>query len=351
MPFTRPTLAELIDRAASDIETRLPGTDARLRRSNLGVLARIHAGSTHGLYGYLDWLALQLMPDTAEAEHLARWAGIWGVTRKAAAAATGNVTFTGTNGTVIPTGTLIQRADGAQFATNAEGTISAESAAIAVTATVAGADGNTAASTSLTLVSPITGINTATTVASGGLSGGSDEEDDESLRDRLLARIQQPPHGGASFDYASWALEVSGVTRAWVYPQELGLGTVTVRFVRDDDASIIPDAGEVATVQAYIDSKRPVTAAVTVVAPTVVPLDFEISGLNPNNTTVKAAIEAELEDLLRREAEPGGTILISHIREAISVAAGEYDHVLVSPTANITHTTGQLATMGTITWS
>jgi uncharacterized phage protein gp47/JayE len=351
MPFSRPTLSELIDRAASDIETRLPGTDARLRRSNLNVLARVHAGAVHGLYGYLDWLALQLMPDTAEAEHLARWASIWGVTRKAAAAATGNVTFSGTNGTVISAGTLIQRADGAQFTTDAEGTISAGSATVAVTASVAGADGNTAASTSLTLVSPIAGINTTATVAAGGLSGGSDEEDDDSLRERLISRIQQQPHGGADFDYETWALEVAGVTRAWVYPQELGLGTVTVRFVRDDDVSIIPDAGEVAAVQAYIDARRPVTAAVTVAAPTAVPLDFEISGLNPNNTTVKAAIEAELEDLLRREAEPGGTILISHIREAISVAAGEYDHVLVSPSANVTHTTGQLATMGTITWS
>jgi uncharacterized phage protein gp47/JayE len=351
MPFSRPTLSELIDRAASDIETRLPGTDARLRRSNLNVLARVHAGAVHGLYGYLDWLALQLMPDTAEAEHLARWASIWGVTRKAAAAANGNVTFSGTNGTVISAGTLIQRADGAQFTTDAEGTISGGSATIAVTAAVAGADGNADASTSLTLVSPIAGINTTATVAAGGLSGGADEEDDDSLRERLLSRVQRQPHGGADFDYETWALEVAGVTRAWVYPQELGLGTVTVRFVRDDDVSIIPDAGEVAAVQAYIDARRPVTAAVAVVAPTAVPLDFEISGLNPNNTTVKAAIEAELEDLLRREAEPGGTILISHIREAISVAAGEHDHVLVSPSANVTHTTGQLATMGTITWS
>jgi uncharacterized phage protein gp47/JayE len=351
MPFSRPTLSELIDRVASDIETRLPGTDARLRRSNLNVLARIHAAGVHGLYGFLDWLAKQLMPDTAEAEHLARWTSIWGVTRKAAVAATGNVSFGGTNGTAIPAGTLIQRADGAQFTTDAEGTISGGSATIAVTAAVAGADGNADASTSLTLVSPIAGINTTATVAAGGLSGGADEEDDDSLRERLLSRVQRQPHGGADFDYETWALEVAGVTRAWVYPQELGLGTVTVRFVRDDDVSIIPDAGEVAAVQAYIDARRPVTAAVTVVAPTAVPLDFEISGLNPNNTPVKAAIEAELEDLLRREAEPGGTILISHIREAISAAAGEYDHVLVSPSANVTHTPGQLATMGTITWS
>jgi hypothetical protein len=43
-----------------------------------------------------------------------------------------------------------------------------------------------------------------------------------------------------------------------VYPNELGLGTVVVRFVRDlDVGSIFPDAGEVAAVQAKLDAERP----------------------------------------------------------------------------------------------
>jgi uncharacterized phage protein gp47/JayE len=54
--------------------------------------------------------------------------------------------------------------------------------------------------------------------------------------------------------------------------------------------------------------------------------------------------------MLLRDAEPGGTILISHIREAISIAAGEVDHVLSAPAANVTHASGQLATFGAITW-
>jgi uncharacterized phage protein gp47/JayE len=66
---------------------------------------------------------------------------------------------------------------------------------------------------------------------------------------------------------------------------------------------------------------------------------------------VQAAVAAELADLLRREAEPGGTILVSHLREAISIAVGETNHVLSSPAADVTHATGQIATLGTITWS
>ncbi len=348
--FARPTLAELIDRAIQDIEARLPGTDARLRRSNLNVLARTHAGSIHGLYGYLDWISRQVLPDTADAEILKRWASIWGVTWKTASFAVGPVTLTGSSGSVIPAGTVLQAADGQEVETDAEVTLAAGTATAQVTALVAGQSGNLTAATALILASPIDGVNAQAVVASGGLTGGADFETDAALRARLLARIQAPPHGGAESDYVAWALEVAGVTRAWVYPGELGAGTVTVRFVRDDDASIIPDAAEVAAMQAYLDPLRPVTAALTVVAPVAVPLNLTIS-LTPNTSTVQAAVTAELADLLRREAEPGGTILISHIREAISLAAGETDHALTSPVADVTHTTGQIATLGTITWA
>ncbi len=350
MAFNRPTLPQLIERGAADIGTRLPSTDARLRRSVLGALARMHAGAVHGLYGYLDWLSRQILPDTADGEILARWANVWGVTRKAAAQAKGSVTLTGTNGAIVPAATVLQRSDGVEFTTDAEVTIAAGTAIAAVTASEGGTAGNTAAGSALTFVSPIAGVNSSATVTAAGLTQGTDTESDDDLRERLLTRIQLPPQGGTAADYVAWAKEVAGVTRAWCYPNELGVGTVTVRFTRDDDASIIPDAAEVAAVQAHIDPLRPVTAALTVVAPIAVPLNFTIT-LAPNTAAVQAAVAAELADLLRREAEPGGTILLSHIREALSVAAGETNHVLTAPAADVTHTTGQLATMGTLTWA
>lgn len=349
MAFTRPDLPTLINRAEADIETRLPGADARLRRSNLNVLARVHSGAAHGLYGYLEWISRQVIIDTADGDILERHASIWGVERKAASPAVGNITVTGTNGAIVPTGSALARSDGAQYTTDAEATIAGGTATIAVTALEGGQAGNAAAASSLSFDTPIAGVSASATVDAGGLTGGADIETDDDLRARLLARIQAPPHGGAQHDYVAWALEVPGVTRAWVYPAELGLGTVTVRFVRDDDASPIPDAGEVTAVQEYIDALRPVTAVVTVAAPVAVPLDFTID-IVPDTAAIRAAIEAELRDLLRREAEPGATILLSHIREAISLAAGENDHVLTAPAANVTHAVGEMATFGTITW-
>lgn len=350
MPFDRPSLNQLISRIAGDVESRLPGADARLRRQLLAVLARAQAGAAHGLHGHLEWIARQVLPDTADIEFLERHASIWGVRRKPAAAAAGNVTITGTTGAVLPAGTVLQRSDGAEFATDAEAAVVAGTATVGVTAVVAGAAGNTAAASTLALSVPAAGINSTATVAAGGLAGGLDIEDIEDLRARLLARIQKPPYGGRTEDYETWALEVAGVTRAWISPLHLGVGTVGIFFVCDDQAvTIIPDAAKVQEVHDYIDALRPVTAGVTVFAPVAVPLDFTID-LTPDTAAVRAAVQTELEDLLRREAEPGGTILLSHIRQAISVAEGETDHDLVVPAADVAHGPADLAVLGVITW-
>lgn len=355
MPFVRPDLPTLIERCVADIESRLPGADARLRRSNLNVLARVNSGAVHGLYGYLDWIARQILPDTADAEILERHATLWLKSgRIPAAPSVGQVSLTGDDGAVIPAGTVFKRADGAAYTSDAEATVAGGVALVQVTAEVAGQAGNGSAGLALNLDSPIAGVNAAGTVTAGALTGGADIETDDSLRARILERIQQTPHGGARHDYIAWAKEVAGVTRAWCYPLEMGDGTVTVRFVRDDDASLIPDAAEVAAMQAYIQPLAPVGSQVYVVAPVAVPVDFQISS-NPATTAVKAAIEASLRDLLVREAQPEGgagegTVLLSHIREAISLAAGETDHSLLSPAADVTLAIGQMAVFGSIAW-
>lgn len=349
MAFARPTLDELIDRIQADLATRLALGGAVLRRSVLGVLARVLAGATHGQHGHLEFLSRQLLPDTSEVEYLERQASLYGLARLAATFAVGDVVFTGAEDTVIPSGTTLLRADGVEYATTAEGTIDSGEATVPVEASDAGLAGNAGAGVALTLVAPIIGIAPSVLVDVDGLVGGTDPETDDALRLRLLERLAEPPHGGSAADYVAWAKEVAGVTRAWAYPLELGAGAVTVRFVRDD-ASIIPDAGEVTAVQDYINARRPVTAAVTVVAPVAVTRNFTIH-IVPDNADIRAAVTAELVDLLKRTAEPGGTILLSQIRVAVGVAQGVVDFSVSSPAADVTHTTGQIAVMGTVTWT
>lgn len=351
MTFARPSLSDVVQRMRNDVVSRLSSDDP-LRRADAEVYSRVMAGGIHGLYGFIDWLSDQIIPDTAESEFLDRWASFWRIPRKAASSATGVVTLTVQSGAVIPAGTVLQALDGVQYQTTADAAATVPTTTVAVAAVTAGASGNRDAGQVLTLASPIAGVQS--TATAGLLSGGADAELDSALRARLLSRIQSPPHGGSAADYKAWALEVSGVTRAWVYPGELGGGTVTVRFVRDGDgsgAAVIPDAAEVAAVKSYIDARKPVTAGVTVVAPVAVALNFSIQGLSPDTTAVRAAVAAELADLLLREAEPGGTLLLSHIRAAISAATGETDFVLLSPAANVVSPVGSMSIMGAITWS
>lgn len=353
MAFNTPSLSELISRITDDLVSRLELDAPLLRRSPTRIFARVFGNAVHGTYGFIRWLADQLFASRADAEYLDLHGAEYGIARKAAVAATGSIDFTGTDGTDIPAGTVLQRSDGVQYETTELVSIAGGVASAAAQAVLPGADGNADADTSVTLISPIAGVDTQATVASVGFTGGEDIESDDAYRARILSRKRNVPMGGAVNDYIRWALEVTGVTRVWVEPLAMGPGTVTVRFVTDDDPDgIIPDAAKVQEVQDYIDdpSRKPVTAQVDVVAPIAVALDMEIAPA-PDTQAVRDAIKAELADLLRREGEPGATILLTHIREAISTAAGETDHDLISPGADVTHSAGEIPVLGTITWS
>lgn len=351
MPIERPSLPELIDQGAAEFESRLPGVLVRVRNSLIGVVNRVFAGGVSSLYQYVEWRYRQAWPDQSDAEELDNHGARWGVARNPATGATGLVQFTGAEGAAVPVGTVLRRADGVQYITSAAGVIAVGQVQLAVRGygdMAVGQTTNAAVGLSLQLITPISGVN-ATATASNAMAGGADAEADEPYRARILRRIRQVPHGGSALDYEAWMLQVPGVTRAWVYPSEQGPGTVVLRFMRDDDATATPDAGEVASVQAVIDRLRPVTAQAIVVAPQSDGLNLTIT-TTPVTAAVRNAIAGELRELLRREAEPGGTLLISHIREAISSAAGEIDHVLTVPSGNVVSPAGHILVLGAITW-
>ncbi len=349
MSFARPTLPVLIARIEADFVSRLTQAGALLRRAMVRVLARVIAGATHMLHGHLEFLGLQLFPDQSDEPYLVRQASVYGLTKTAATYATGTVDLTGTGTPTIPAGSVLTRADGARYTVDADVAIAAGEATVEVTAEEAGEDGTLEAGVVMTFESPIAGVGSTGEVASS-TADGTDEETTEALRVRLLEHLAAPAHGGNEADYIAWAKEVAGVTRAWVTPMGLGPGTVVVRFARDNDAGPIPSGGEVAVVQAYIDDLAPAHATVTVIAPIDAPIAFTIAVV-PNTVEVKAAVTAELADLLSRVGEPGGTVLLSEIRTAIGIAPGLTDYTLTVPAADVTHTTGELPSLGTITWA
>lgn len=348
MPFETPDLPTLNDQAAASIEAELPGTDARLRRSNLNVLARVMAGFAHGFYGYLRRFLEECLP-WSQGFLLEMWAGIWGVYRKAAFPAGGNVILTGTDGSPIDSGTELQTANGQIYETTAAGLIVAGSAIVPVLAVVPGKSGNLAAGTQISLINPVPGLAGTAAIGPAGVSNGSDIETPNELYMRFLKRVRTPAHGGSQADYVNWALEVPGVTRAWAVPNFFDLGTVLVLFVRDGDTPNLPDAAAIAQVTAHIDLVRPVTSDMSVAGPVIKVVNF-IIGLTPNTSAVRDAVTANLADLFRREADAGATLLLSHVNRDISLASGELDHVLYAPAASVVCAANEMAVLGTITW-
>ena len=181
-------------------------------------------------------------------------------------------------------------------------------------------------------------------------SGGADPESDESLRERLLERQKTPPRAGTKEDYVAWAKEVPGVTRAWCYPMELGPGRVTVRFMTDGmTENGIPSSQMIETVEDHIEGQMPVTVILAVVAPQAKPLSMTLDIL-PDTEEARAKIKSAIEQVILNEAAPGGPVLLSSLSRAVGSVSEVSSFRIVTPTDDVTTTTGQILVPGEITY-
>ena len=346
---TRPTLSTLISRAQGDISGRTEGS-AYISHSVERYLANVLAGIAHGLYGHLEWVKAEYFPTSASIEGLRAWGAIIGLPQGVATFAEREVEFTGTNGTVIPVGTQMQDDAGLVYEVFTAGTINVDGIGfVEVRALTAGTDSNLTVGAPLTLTSPIAGVDSEGEV-SAPLVDAVDDEEVEDYRSRILGNLRTPPSGGGPGDYVTWAREVPGVTRAWEFGNRMGIGTVSVAFVRDNDGDIIPSAGEVTEVQEYIESVMPLDIrALYVQAPVEVPVNLTIA-LRPNTADVRASVTAELTELFATETELEVALPQSRISEAISTAEGEEAHSITA-ISSLTPGTWGLLTLGTLTFN
>jgi uncharacterized phage protein gp47/JayE len=355
VPWATPTLKEVRSIVRDNIRGRLPGADASVPNSVLRVLSDAQGGLCHLTLQYIDWLALQLLPDTAETDWLDRHGAIWLVNadgtkgRKQATFAHGLITFTGTVGEVVPIGTTLSGAVG--YETTADITIGSGPSEGPAQALDPGIVGNMNEGDALGVDATIAGVDSQAFVVE--MDGGVDTETDDELRVRILHRIQNPPMGGAEADYVTWALAVPGVTRAWAAPEQ-GVGSITVRFLMDDLRASDdgwPTPSDVTAVALYIDQMRPVTVKdCFVLAPIKQFVDVSIANLVPNTVAVAGAIEQSLRDMLHKLAQPGQTIFAAWISYAIMNAPGVVSFQLVSDADVVMPDLGHMAVLGTISY-
>ena len=354
--FNRPDIQTIRDRVFANIDGQLPDVDSSVSHTPLNALAEAVIGASHEMYGYLNWIAQQTNIKDCQGANLDKYGEIWSVHRKPSSFFVFNVTFTGTNGTIINDQTILKIND-YDYVVVTGVTIAAGTATSQVRSIKAGKQYNAIVGAAVTFSTVKSGVNSTAYITSIEQQG-VDEELDEPYRQRILDRIAQAPHGGNKKDYKDWALSIPGVTRVWVTPSGRGLGTVDVRFVMDDTYSnSIPLAPDVAIVQNYIDTVKPICADVMVYAPTAVSVNLTISSLNvtvdnptPDVSTAQLNIAKELKELFKSRIETGSTLYYSWLYDAISNAPGVDHFILTSPSTNITSTNGQLLTLGTITY-
>lgn len=153
-----------------------------------------------------------------------------GLERTAATAAEGTVRFIGTDGTVIPAGTQVETestdpsVDPVTFQTTETVTISGGIAEAAVIATEVGAQGNVAAASVTVLSVPQAGLSVTN---DDPMVGGSDPEDDEHLRDKILSSYGDLAPANVLY-YQRLGLEQDGVGRVAVIPLYKGPGTALI---------------------------------------------------------------------------------------------------------------------------
>lgn len=197
------------------------------------------------------------------------------VTRKQASRASGHVTVTGIAGTTIEEGTVFctegtTDVESVEFATTEEATIPEQGTVdIPVASVLTGATYNVTRNTVTLQKQPNENITSVTN--ENPIRGGTDEEDDDTYRERILEKLRSAEVSfvGCDADYVRWAKEVSGVGSAVVEPEWKGPGTVKV-VVADPDGSAVGEE-TLKAVENYIVSPKdrlkrlaPIGASVTI---------------------------------------------------------------------------------------
>ena len=370
MPWISPTLRETRELVRGEITSKLAGASF-IGNSVLRVMADTTAAMAHLVLRFIKWISQQLLPDTAETEWLDRHGDIWLTNsdyttgRKVATLAQGSVTFTGTVDTVIPLGTRLA-SDTTNYETIQQANIGVTATEVMVRAIDAGTNGNLNPGDIIAMTTTIAGIDSQVIVVT--MMGGVDQETDEELRVRVLERIREPPMGGDAEDYVAWALQVPGVTRAWSAPLEMGMGTVTLRFMMDDLRKTddpmtdgFPLVEDVIAVWAYLDTKRPVAVKdIFVVAPIPFPVDFGLSNLSEYDASTVQEISDSVKTMLKERAHPARAvngvrleaqiIYESWVSAAVLSVLEDEGHFNLSFNDLPMPTAGHMGVLGTITY-
>lgn len=230
---------------------------------------------------------------TAKGEDLDKVGQDNDVIRKPAQAAKVLVTITGNKDIVVSTGMQISYAD--LIYSSIENKQIPEEGFVDVLfqCQTTGTIGNIPAGVQFDVVSQVYGLKSAIAKAAG--YDGFDTEDDESYRERILAKIRSEASSGNAAHYKQWAEEITGVSKALIKPLAYGNGTVGVRIATPDNQT--PSAELIKEVKAHIDEEKPIGATVTVESVEYVDINI-VANVNIDSSSSKEAVKSQFEEKL-----------------------------------------------------
>jgi uncharacterized phage protein gp47/JayE len=359
-----PGASELSTETLSDLEGALGQTSPLLPKAFLRVLARTIGGALAGLYRTIRWLYAQIDPTTCGEEMLQRWGRRYGLEIKSAVTAVLSIQIVGAPDTQVLASSVLLGGNGLSYLQTALADIGSDGLATArVECLTSGAAGSLGVGNTLSFATPASGVSGASVLAI--LQEGDDEESLEDFRVRVLQRIAGQPQGGSAADYVRWALEVSGVVKAFAFRTAAGQVTIYPLADTTGDARL-PSSTKIAEVLAYCDneSRRPLCAEVLVAAPTERAIDITITTLSPSDATTKAAIQSAIQAYLYAayprqypdEANPTHVVSVAALWAIILYAGASAASLTmsVSGTGAVTRyelTGGEICKLGALTWA
>ena len=280
-----------------------------------------------------------IWPMTAYGSWLDYHAQARGISRRPATAAAGNLQLTVNAGTTIPIGsqfsTASTDAQPSVVYSSTEPAVSASGGTITipVICTQTGPIGNVIENTVIFKVSQISGITAVTNPEP--MTGGTDVESDDDLRERLLEidQSRNVSYVGSVADYRRWALEVPGVGGVTVIPaaDDSGLVTVVITDSNGDPANETLRNAVYDHIMSPDDPNQRLTAPnaqLSVVAPTTITLTIaatvELSE-GYNISVVKSAFITAVQSYLDA-ARADGEIKRSKISDILGSISGVYDY-------------------------
>lgn len=182
--FTRPTYNEIVEQE-SEKWAQLFGENAQTNSHSVGgIIIRIHSYFLDKLYQLSELIYNSQFVDSAVGTTLDQLGSNVGLTRQPGQVAIGKVKFTGAVGFIIPSGSLVRTPDGLEYMISEDVAIGQDGTGIShyLYANGSGTKYNKANETQAIMVTPSESV-TAVTVSE--VTGGADQESDESFRARI----------------------------------------------------------------------------------------------------------------------------------------------------------------------